>query len=303
MIARALLLVLLLVGGAGAGTARLVVGAGQTMMVGWGAGAILSVIGIVVVVTYVVSTAHASRPPAELRAGFATRGLAMLREFLAHVGVFTALAPFERLWALDRPGDGVAHGEPPVVLVHGYLLNGAAWRRFGRLLKQEGIRSYVATLEPPLGSIDRMAESLARRIEAVCAATGASRVHLVAHSMGGLVCRAYLRAHGAARIGRLVTIASPHHGTEVARLGIGRCAREMTPGSAWLAALAEWEARSEQPPAVALFSYYDNYIAPQESSMLPWARNESLPALGHVEMYFSRRVSARVCAALAPKEP
>jgi hypothetical protein len=49
---------------------------------------------------------------------------------------------------------------------------------------------------------------------------------------------------------------------------------------------------------VALFSYYDNYIAPQESSMLPWARNAPLPALGHVEMYFSRRVAAQVRDAL-----
>jgi len=116
--------------------------------------------------------------------------------------------------------------------------------------------------------------------------------------MGGLVCRAYLRAHGAARVACLVTIAAPHHGTEIARLGFGKCAREMTPGTHWLAELAAWESRSESPPAVALFSYYDNYIAPQESSMLPWARNAPLPTLGHVEMYFSRRVAARVCEAL-----
>ena len=97
---------------------------------------------------------------------------------------------------------------------------------------------------------------------------------------------------------RLVTIASPHHGTAIAWLGIGQAARDMLPGNAWLAALAEWEEESEHPPTVALFTYYDNYIAPQESSMLSWAENEVLPVHGHVEMYFSRRVARQVSRAL-----
>jgi hypothetical protein len=72
----------------------------------------------------------------------------------------------------------------------------------------------------------------------------------------------------------------------------------MIPDSAWLAALADAERLAAHPPTVALFSYYDNYIAPQESAMLPWARNEPLPPLGHVEMYFSRKLAARVCEEL-----
>lgn len=301
MIARAFLIILIVVSGAGAGAARVVGGAQADglIMLGWGVGAILAVVAFVVALTYGVARVHASRPPADLRAGPGALGAAVLREFLAHIAAFVILAPFARLWMRGRAEpESMSPPGSTVVLVHGYLLNGAAWRWFARRLEKHGFRPFSATIEPVLGSIDEMGESLARRIEEVCVATGASSVHLVAHSMGGLVCRAYLRAHGAARIGCLVTIASPHHGTEIARLGIGRCAREMTPGAAWLTALAESEIRSKPPPAIALFSYYDNYIAPQESSMLPWARSVPLRTLGHVEMYFSRRVAEQVCDAL-----
>ena len=297
--ARAARLVLALLASTGAVAGYLAGGARSWgTIVGAGLGAVLVAIAIAVGLTYAVAGTQARSVPAAHRARVGSRLLAVLREFLAHVAVFTALMPFERLWVRDRVQRGAGSGTAPVLLVHGYLLNGAAWWRFARLVEREGFRAHTVTVGPPLGSIDAMVASLARRIEEICAAAGTPQVHLVAHSMGGLVCRAYLRAHGAGRVARLVTIGSPHHGTAVARLGIGRCAREMTPGSPWLAALAESERGAPHPLTVALFSYYDNYITPPESSMLPWARNEALPALGHVEMYFSRRVAARVCAAL-----
>ncbi|MCZ7564167.1 MAG: alpha/beta fold hydrolase [Burkholderiales bacterium] len=148
-----------------------------------------------------------------------------------------------------------------------------------------------------------MREALAREIESICTATGAERVSLVSHSMGGLVCRAYLRGHGVRRVARLVTVGAPHAGTRVARIGLGANARQMAPGSAWLAELAGHEARALSlgalPPAVAFFSYHDNYVAPQVSGRLEWARNVPLGGSGHVEMYLSAHLADRVAVALA----
>lgn len=297
MIARVMLIALALVAGTGGGVARLV-GMAWLATVGWGFGAVLAVLALIVCVTYGVARIGSRRVPPGLRAGPGAVLLAGLREFLAHVVVFAVFTPFERFWTRGRTRPEEATAGPPVLLVHGYFLNGAAWWWFARVLRGEGYRVYTATIEPALGSIDAMAESLAQRIESICASTGAAQVQLVAHSMGGLVCRAYLRARGPARVGRLITIATPQQGTVLARLGIGRCARQMTPGSEWLAALAGGEAGMARPPTIALFTYYDNYITPPESGMLAWALNETLPVLGHVEMYFSRRVAAQVCEAL-----
>ncbi len=297
MIARVLLIALGLVAGTGAGVAYLV-GASWGAIVGWGLGAVVAFLAAIVCVTYAVARIGLRDIPAEFRVGPAAVSLAVLREFLAHIVVFSVLAPFEGFWTRRRAQPQSASAKPPVLLVHGYFLNAAAWWWFARLLTDEGYRVFTATIEPALGSIDAMAESLANRIESVCASTNSGKVHLVAHSMGGLVCRAYLRAHGPGRVARLITVATPHQGTVLARLGIGRCARQMAPGSAWLAALAGQETGMAHAPTVALFTYYDNYITPPESGTLAWARNEVLPAVGHVEMYFSRRVAAQVCRAL-----
>lgn len=62
---------------------------------------------------------------------------------------------------------------------------------------------------------------------------------LVGHSMGGLVARAYLRRYGELRVARLITLGTPHRGSLLAHLGIGRNARQMEPGSVWLRELAK----------------------------------------------------------------
>lgn len=300
MISRTFLLALIVLIGSGVAAAYLVSGPSPSVptLFAYGAVPVLAVITLVVGVTYGVARAHRSQVPAGQRADLFPILASVTREYFAHLVMFLVLAPFDRIRSRDGNERDATRTDAPVLLVHGYLLNGAAWWWFARLLQSAGFRAHVVSLTPSLGSIDAMAGSLGRRIEALCAASGAPRVHLVSHSMGGLVCRAYLRACGSARVVSLVTIAGPHHGTALARLGIGAAAQAMVPDSSWLAALAAAERLAEHPPTVALFSYYDNYIAPQESAMLPWARNESLPPMGHVEMYFSRALAEQVCREL-----
>ena len=74
----------------------------------------------------------------------------------------------------------------------------------------------------------------ATRIDDVLAQTGADKLVLVGHSMGGLVCRDYLAIHGGDKVDRLITLATPHQGSQLAALGLGANAREMEPGSGWL---------------------------------------------------------------------
>lgn len=61
--------------------------------------------------------------------------------------------------------------------------------------------------------------ALKARIEAVYAGNGGREVHLVAHSMGGLLVRATLAAHGDnalwAKLGKIVFIGTPHYGAPV----------------------------------------------------------------------------------------
>ncbi|MGD0642194.1 MAG: alpha/beta fold hydrolase, partial [Roseiarcus sp.] len=144
-----------------------------------------------------------------------------LGEMLALFAIFVVIQPFERWWMGAEAVGPLAPGRVPVLLVHGYLCNRGLWWWLRRRLRARRFAVATVDLEPPLAGLDRLAARLGERIDALLAETGAEKVVLVTHSMGGLASRAYLRQRGAARVAGLVTLAAPHYGTEIARLGLG----------------------------------------------------------------------------------
>ncbi len=209
-------------------------------------------------------------------------------ECAAYFALFTIIQPFDRLF-LGAAGQSPLLGNmPPVLLVHGYACNRGLWWWLMRRLRWHGIRAEAVSLEPPLASIDALTAQLHRGIEDFLADSASEKLILVTHSMGGLAARAYLKQHGSARVAKLITLACPHHGTRIARLGLGRNAREMQPGSAWLGALAEGE--STLVPFVNVWSADDNFVAPQTSSRIDGSQEITLAGLGHLSFAFSGRV-------------
>lgn len=260
------------------------------------AAAVLVVLGVLlalhagfVVASFVVSHRHALKVPPLPSPRPLVAVAIVLGEWLAQLALFVVIQPFERIWLGNDASDRPRPGGIPVLLVHGYMCNRGVWWWICRKLQAMGLTVATINLEPPRASIDAHAEQLHARIETLCADTKAAQIALVGHSMGGLVARAYLRAHGPARIARLVTLASPHHGTWLAYYGIGENARKMEPGSAWLRSL---ELIDPQVPMLSVWSPADNFIAPQDSSRFAKAREAIVPGLGHLAMLFSPRVLA-----------
>jgi len=222
-------------------------------------------------------------PPAPL--GLARRLGVMGREYLAFLFTFLLVIPFERLW---MPADRLAPGTHPILLVHGYGVSRGVWWLLRRRLEAAGHTVATISLVPAYTSIGKLEPQLNARIEAVCAATGSQQVTLLAHSMGGLVCRSYLARHGVTRVDKLITLASPHAGTELARIGLGRNAREMEPGSLWLRDMAS---ETLKIPVISLRNPYDNYVTPQDNQRLPGARDIELPPVGHIAMLYDEQVA------------
>jgi pimeloyl-ACP methyl ester carboxylesterase len=212
--------------------------------------------------------------------------------------VYLALQPFPRLF-LPREDDQRVGDRLPVLLLPGFVCNAGLWAWFARALRRRGHAVFTHTAEPVFGAIDGYAEALAARVAALSAAAGDRPVALVGHSMGGLIARSYLRQHGASRVACLVTIGSPHHGSALAPFGYGANAREMRRTAAWLGGLAAFDEGRFPVPVTSIFSYQDNFVAPQISSELAGAANVPLAGLGHMSLVFSPRVVARVDAALA----
>jgi triacylglycerol lipase len=213
--------------------------------------------------------------------------------------------PFGRLSA-----GPVDLGNPlPVLLIHGYGCNSGYWRPLSRVLRAERVSFYAPDLEPLLGDIDAYVPQLGAALDLLCQATGRSRVVLIGHSMGGLAAAAWLRTNGDARIAKLITIGTPHHGTALAHFALGKNSRQMrrsagvgsTCCNAWLQALQP-VLRAGSVPLVSLYSMHDNIVAPATSAHVVGAKNIAFEGIGHVRLGSAPQVIALVLAELRASE-
>ena len=237
--------------------------------------------------TFVIAGRHASAVPPEHRLHLAGRLKMYIAEFGAYVLIYNLYQPFEGLLMGTEKPQLSSRGRLPVLLLHGYVCNRGFMLPLRRYLHAHGISAFSHNLEPVYAGIDSYADGLARRIDEIRTATGADQLVILAHSMGGLVARAYLRKYGTRHVAKLVTLGTPHHGTVMARLGAGENARQMVRGNAWLQRLNE---EALTLPVVSVFSYQDNIVLPQESALLAGAKIVRLSGMGHVGMPFSRRI-------------
>lgn len=206
-----------------------------------------------------------------------------LRLFFGEYAASMRASSWTMLWHHPRIFiAGQARGLP-VLLVHGYGCNGGYWAALRRLLAQHRVSHDAVDLEPVTADIDHYADQIAAAVQRLLAATGQRQLVLVAHSMGGLASRAYLRVHGDAAVAKLVTLGTPHHGTALASFGIGANARQMRRGSQWLAALDSSDA-GRRAKITSIWSHHDNIIAPQDSCRLEGARNIEIGGVGHVAL-------------------
>jgi len=176
-------------------------------------------------------------------------------------------------------------GRRGVVLVHGFFCNRGLWNPWLRRLRAADIPFVAVNLEPVLGSIDDYRATIAAAVAAVEAATGVPPL-VVAHSMGGLAVRAWLAATPAVRVQSLVTIATPHAGTRIARHARGANAAQMREGSDWLSALANSCQTVRRTSVLCFWSRCDNIVFPTRNATLQGADNREVAGAPHVAMVF-----------------
>jgi triacylglycerol lipase len=240
-----------------------------------------------IAMTFVIAARHASPVPPEHRLNFVGRLKLYFVELGAYILIYNLYQPFESLFVGTEKPQPSPQRPLPVLLLHGYVCNRGFMLPLRRYLRAHGIAAYSHNLEPVYAGIDSYAGGLARQVEKILADTGAEKLVILAHSMGGLVARAYIRQCGAHRVAKLITLGTPHHGTVMARLGAGENGRQMVPDSAWLQRLNE---DAPTLPLVSVFSHQDNIVLPQESAALAGAKVVRLSGIGHVSMPFSRRI-------------
>ena len=238
------------------------------------------------------------QPPANITLGLTQRGAMFCREFRALAGSAPRMILFR--WLMPRPSPAPA--TLPIVLLHGVGCNAGVWAGFRRHLAARGVHPvYALSYGPPFASIELFADQLAALVDTIVAETGARQAVLVCHSMGGLVARAYLRRFGAAKVRRLVTVGTPHHGSMHAWMMIGTSLSQLRPGNPWLAQLnrdteAEHAAGHVAPPTTSIWSWHDSMVTPQTSSRIDWGDNIVLTGIAHNALLDHPEVWASVVA-------
>ena len=217
--------------------------------------------------------------------------------------------PFGLFEAAIRSGQpcGDPRHDTPVLLVHGYGHNRSGWVALDRRLRRQGFTSvHTFNYNPLRYDVEELARQLGERVELLRAVTGADRVHVIGHSLGGVLLRWYVQELGGdTTVGTAVTVASPHSGTRAARLGFGPIARSLQPGSHVMRRLAE----GARPTPVRWIAYYSNIdmlVQPASSAMItaPELRATNVIAKdhGHLSIMLSPAVTRSIVAQLEAAE-
>ncbi len=255
----------------------------------WGASiaaaVLVSAVGLGILV-YVVGSFLMMRAHVEPRPATRT-----LREALREVWWATLTQPLVPLYYFvgRRLAAGVG---TPVVAIHGYTQNRVNFLALARACARGGVGPVYGFNYPWFASIHGNAARLARFVERVARETGAPRVDLVAHSLGGLVALEYIAADGMGgrdRVRRLVTIASPHAGVAWQGPILGAAGSSMRAGSPFLVE------RADQPvavPCLSIYSTHDNIVHPPSTSELTHrgAQDLTVDHVGHLTILFEPKV-------------
>lgn len=197
---------------------------------------------------------------------------------------------------------GTGAGAPSrVVFVHGIFQGGGIFKPVASMLETHGSECLVPKLTPADArtGLEPLAEQLKAEIDARWGTT--AKIHIVAHSMGGLVSRQYLQHHGGhTRCLSLTTLASPHHGTLAAWCYPGKGAMQMRRGSEFLTELRQTEHRLQ---GISLHSFYtpmDLIILPYTSSHWEPAQNRCVPVPAHPLVLFAPEVLRHITQVTHP---
>ncbi|WP_050422313.1 alpha/beta fold hydrolase [Bradyrhizobium tropiciagri] len=102
-----------------------------------------------------------------------------------------------------------------VVLLHGISRTARSFRRMGLALDDAGFATLNLDYDSRRKPLDALAEDIHPSLDRFAQGLDGA-VHLVCHSMGGLLARVYLARHRPARLGRVVMLGTPNGGSEIA---------------------------------------------------------------------------------------
>jgi triacylglycerol lipase len=182
-------------------------------------------------------------------------------------------------------------GDHVVICLHGLFATAGVLRPLRkRLDRHAGL--HTASMSFPVGP---GIAALARRLTHVLAELPRDvHVHLLGHSLGGVVARHFAQEIGDPRLVQTISLAAPFAGVPHAgRLGVA-VARDLDPSSALLRKLMLGSRRALALPHLSLVAEHDAVVTAPLSHALPGGDVTVIRNCGHNAMLFHDEVARRV---------
>jgi triacylglycerol lipase len=187
----------------------------------------------------------------------------------------------------------------PILFVHGWSESSSVWKTMIANFEKDGYaKSELSAYSYNSSTSNKtLAETEVKsRVEALKKATGATKVDIIAHSMGSLNTRWYVKfvSGGEANVDDWVSLGGPNHGTDTANFCFSAACTEMRIGSTFL---SELNATDETPGAVNYGTWWspcDSIINPDSSVALSGATNTKTACISHTALMNDATVYGQV---------
>lgn len=189
-----------------------------------------------------------------------------------------------------------AQAAEPILFVHGWSSSGSVWNTMISRFQADGFSNLNNWSYNTAQSNRTTSSQIATKVRQIRAATGAAKVDIITHSMGGLSSRWYVKfLGGTSSVDEWVSLGGPNHGTNLASLCFWQTSCiEMRAGSSFLSQLNSGD---ETPGDVRYGTWWspcDEVINPDSSILLSGATNTRTACILHSGYLSSSTVYGQV---------
>lgn len=194
--------------------------------------------------------------------------------------------------------------KPPVVLVHGRNTDSGVWGELKQFLINNGYSENMLfgwNYDTTQSTNEVLSAKFKEYVKGVLQQTGEKNVDIVAHSLGSLPSRWYIKFDGGKDIVRnWISLAGPNHGTALGYL----CAiwdqgcKDMAPDS-WVISHLNEDTETPAPTKyTTIWSPGDEQISPPTSTKLSGADNIEVSSMKHNDLLSSQEVFEHILSTL-----
>lgn len=257
-------------------------------------------------ITYLLYWYEEGSRPYGPHPGVCTRAMCILRGLLMSILSLAAVFGSYPMYLINlrripRRIRGADKQNPPILFVHGLYHNATAWLMYHYWFRKAGLTHTYAFSYLSFGQgYDALVQRLEKQVRKLESAAPGVKPVLVGHSLGGLVIRGWIaQGDNQSRIAGVVTLGTPHQGSKLAGLGLGRLCRSLIFRGPLIRRLEEQDI-TPAIPCFSLSSALDNMVLPQEGLHIrnPAWREERTPLVSHIAMLYHPATASQTIAAV-----